>query len=284
MNYYEKHLGDYAKQTRHLSMLEHGAYNLLLDRYYATEEGIPADQAHRLAGARTKEERDAVDAVLAEFFTLKDGVWIKNRVEEEIASARHKIETARQNGRGGGRPKSKPNGIPKANQEQTQEKPTGFPVGNPEGTQGLTGMKALQSPDTRHQTPDTQLLPSARDSEAVDTRARDLGGAATVIPISAAGEACKAMREAGMLHTNPSHPHLLAAIAEGVTPQELADLVREFPGKPMSYVVGAARGRRSEPRPVSGILPAKPVRRLNLITAEEAEALERERGDVHAAH
>ncbi len=25
MNYYERHLGDYAKDTAHLSMLEHGA-------------------------------------------------------------------------------------------------------------------------------------------------------------------------------------------------------------------------------------------------------------------
>jgi uncharacterized protein YdaU (DUF1376 family) len=84
MNYYERHLGDYAKDTKHLSMLEHGAYGLLLDRYYSTEEGIPADQVYRVTGAKSKAERAAVDAVLAEFFSLSDGVWIKNRVEEEI--------------------------------------------------------------------------------------------------------------------------------------------------------------------------------------------------------
>jgi uncharacterized protein YdaU (DUF1376 family) len=33
VNYYERHLGDYAKDAGHLSMLEHGAYSLLLDRY-----------------------------------------------------------------------------------------------------------------------------------------------------------------------------------------------------------------------------------------------------------
>lgn len=84
MNYYERHLGDYAKDTKHLSMLEHGAYGLLLDRYYSTEEGIPAGQVYRVTGAKSKAERAAVDAVLAEFFSLSDGVWIKNRVEEEI--------------------------------------------------------------------------------------------------------------------------------------------------------------------------------------------------------
>ena len=31
MNYYERHLGDYARDAGHLSMLEHGAYALLLN-------------------------------------------------------------------------------------------------------------------------------------------------------------------------------------------------------------------------------------------------------------
>lgn len=84
MNYYERHLGDYAKDTKRLSMLEHGAYNLLLDEYYAKEAGIPADQVYRVTGARSRAERTAVDTVLKDFFVLTDGVWIKNRVEEEI--------------------------------------------------------------------------------------------------------------------------------------------------------------------------------------------------------
>ena len=85
MNYYEHHLGDYAKDTAHLSIMEHGAYRLLLDRYYGTEAGIPADQVHRVARARSREEKAAVDAVLMEFFILHDGIWINNRAEREIA-------------------------------------------------------------------------------------------------------------------------------------------------------------------------------------------------------
>src|SRR5687768_6580586 len=109
MNYYERHLGDYAKDTAHLSMLEHGAYNLLLDRYYGTEVGIPADQVYRVARARTKEERAAVDVVLGEFFELKDGAWTKGRCDEEIEKAKARIDAARENGKKGGRPKAKPN-------------------------------------------------------------------------------------------------------------------------------------------------------------------------------
>jgi len=107
VNYYERHLGDYAKDTGHLSLLEHGVYTLLLDRYYATEQGIPADQAHRLARARTADERAAVDAVLADFFVLVDGVWINHRVGEELAKANARINAARENGKKGGSPKKK---------------------------------------------------------------------------------------------------------------------------------------------------------------------------------
>lgn len=102
MNYYERHLGDYAKDTAHLSMLEHGAYNLLLDRYYSTEHGIEADQVHRLCRARTKEERAALDVVLQEFFSLQEGVWLHKRAEEEIArfhASRPDEEAKRENTR-----------------------------------------------------------------------------------------------------------------------------------------------------------------------------------------
>lgn len=144
MNYYERHLGDYAKDTAHLSMLEHGAYSLLLDRYYGTEGGIPATQAHRVARARSKEEKQAVDDVLAEFFSLSDGVWINQRAEEEIAKAHVKISAAQENGRKGGRPKKHVPG----SETETQTKPSGLFVGSETETQ----TKAHQTPDTRHQT------------------------------------------------------------------------------------------------------------------------------------
>lgn len=162
MNYYERHLGDYSKDTAHLTMIEHGAYGLLLDRYYGTEAGIPADQVHRIARARTKEEKAAVDVVLAEFFQLVDGLWINKRAEEEIAKAHVKINAAKENGKKGGRPrKAKP-----GSENETQPKPGGFSVGSENETQ----KKAHQAPDTKHQTPEpkaadgvTRTTPAAAD-------------------------------------------------------------------------------------------------------------------------
>lgn len=88
MNYYKRHLGDYAKDTGHLSVLEHGAYTLLLDAYYATERPIPADKAHRIAKANTKAEIAAVDAVLADFFTSEGLVYRQARCDREIVIAK----------------------------------------------------------------------------------------------------------------------------------------------------------------------------------------------------
>lgn len=65
-----------------------------------------------------------------------------------------------------------------------------------------------------------------------------------------AGLACRLMREAGCGQTNPSHPDLLAALAEGVTPQVLAHTVREAIAanvrKPFAYAITTARGRRAD--------------------------------------
>lgn len=95
MNYYERHIGDYLKDTAHLSLLEHGVYGRLLDIYYSREEPIPEAQAMRLVGARSEEERAAVAEVLREFFTLEDGNWRHGRCDEELAKYQDKQRKAK---------------------------------------------------------------------------------------------------------------------------------------------------------------------------------------------
>src|SRR5574340_1472937 len=106
MNFYKRHLGDYAKHAGHLSMLEHGAYTLLLDRYYTTERPIASRaEAYRCCRARTREERAAVDAVLEEFFACAGDEFANDRCDEEIAKASHQRDVNRTTGKRGGRPK-----------------------------------------------------------------------------------------------------------------------------------------------------------------------------------
>lgn len=86
MNFYEHHLGDYVRDTAHLSMLEDGAYRRLLDAYYIKEMPIPAAlrDAYRLARAQSKPERDAVQIVLGEFFEETPEGWRHKRCDVEI--------------------------------------------------------------------------------------------------------------------------------------------------------------------------------------------------------
>lgn len=91
MNYYEHHLGDYARDTMHLSALEHGIYRLLLDRYYATEQPIPEEQAHRYARAEPKD----VLPILQEFFVPSANGWTHKRADRVIAAYHAKQEAAK---------------------------------------------------------------------------------------------------------------------------------------------------------------------------------------------
>lgn len=236
INYYEHHLGDYAKDTVHLSMIEHGAYRLLLDRYYGTEAGIPADQVHRFARARTKEEKDAVDVVLAEFFRLVDGVWINHRAEIEIEKAKVRIDAAKNNGKRGGRPRKKPEG----SENETQQKPGGFSVGSENETQ----QKTHQTPYTRHHTPvETHTV-----GNSVDVSGGGGESSADTAP-TPCGLACKAIREAGIAEVNPGHPMLKALLQAGATVDELRSTAVECVGKGkanFAYVLGTARRRREE--------------------------------------
>ncbi len=147
MNFYKRHIGDYLKDTAHLSLLEHGVYTRLLDVYYTREAGIPDDQAARLIGARARDELSALKVVLDEFFELVDGTWMQQRCEREIQDASTKAEANRENGRKGGRPKAKKN--PPDNPDGTQNETDGKPNGNPPGSVSLTEKNLSQTPDSR---------------------------------------------------------------------------------------------------------------------------------------
>ena len=97
MNYYLHHIGDYSKDTSHLTMLEDAAYRRMLDVAYASEKPLPKDQQsiYRLVRARTHAEKLAVDVVLGEFWIEGEGGWHNKRVEEELAKTRSKSAKAR---------------------------------------------------------------------------------------------------------------------------------------------------------------------------------------------
>lgn len=105
--WYPRDMGKYARDTKHLSMTEHGAYNLLLDYYYSTG-GLPQvsnaqsnaqlmpdhSRIYRICGASGKAEQDAVDSVLGFFFELtKDGYYVNEKCEKILSEQTEKHET-----------------------------------------------------------------------------------------------------------------------------------------------------------------------------------------------
>lgn len=97
MNYYEKHIGDYIKDTVSLTMVEDGAYNRLIDQCYQTEKPLPLDskEVYREARANTPAERKAVDYVLGKFFDKTNKGYIQKRVEVEIVRYQDKQRKAK---------------------------------------------------------------------------------------------------------------------------------------------------------------------------------------------
>jgi uncharacterized protein YdaU (DUF1376 family) len=88
MNYYKRHLGDYAKDTRWLSTYQHGVYALLLDWYYANEKPIPMDIAYRIVNARSGPERKATQEVLLAFFDLDKHAGFAHNKHADFAIAK----------------------------------------------------------------------------------------------------------------------------------------------------------------------------------------------------
>ena len=97
MNHYRHHIGDYRKDTAHLSLLEHGIYRQALDLYYLEEQPLPLDlpRLMRLLCVRNADEERSLCAVLADFFTETEEGYVHTRCERELEAIYAKSDKAR---------------------------------------------------------------------------------------------------------------------------------------------------------------------------------------------
>lgn len=116
------HIGDYMRDTGHLSTLEHGAYLLLLFHYWSTGK-LPTDDRKlaTIAGMSTAEWRKARPTI-AEFF---DEEWRHGRVEYELEKAKRISEAGREAGKASGRSRTAKR---KTNDRSTADEPTIEPL------------------------------------------------------------------------------------------------------------------------------------------------------------
>src|SRR5659263_609226 len=84
--YYRWFAGDYLRDTGTLSLIEHGAYRLLLDHYYSEPGNITDEQPrrHRRCTATTREEPPAVDFIVTGYTPLKNGRLTSPRAHREL--------------------------------------------------------------------------------------------------------------------------------------------------------------------------------------------------------
>ena len=102
--YYPRFPGDYQRDTSHLSLVEHGAYILLLDFYYSGEKPLPADRRclYRICRAFSRLERKAVDFVVGEFFNQgEDGLLHNKRADLELEKRRKYLKERSEAGKQG---------------------------------------------------------------------------------------------------------------------------------------------------------------------------------------
>lgn len=93
MHYYKRNIGDYAKKAGRLSMLQHGAYTLLIDSCYDREQFPTLEEAIDWTWASSAAEIEAVEFVLRKFFVLEDGRYVQKRIQEEISEYHEKAAT-----------------------------------------------------------------------------------------------------------------------------------------------------------------------------------------------
>lgn len=124
VNYYSFHIGDYRRDTAHLTPIEHYIYRTLIDWYFLNETQIPKET--QVVIRRLSLGSDMVpnlENVLNDFFVLGENGWRHRRIDSEICEYRNKAEVNRVNGKLGGRPK-KPKKTQTVSERLANDNPT----------------------------------------------------------------------------------------------------------------------------------------------------------------
>lgn len=251
VNYYEHHLGDFMRDTAHLTMVEECAYRRLLDAYYTRERALPGDlrECCKLARATAKPERDAVAYVLREFFELREDGYHQGRADKEIArflESEPEREAKRENER--------------ERQRRTRERRKQlFDLLRSHGIvpafdSTMSELNALLSRVTSQQDhagvtrDDTATQTPLPTSHTPDINTQSLSATECASGPTPGASVCLALREVGIAAVNPSHPTLLALLEAGATVQEFVGAVDAAKGKadPFAYLLGVVKGRRIE--------------------------------------
>lgn len=236
MNYFELYPGDYLRDTSRLTMLEHGAYLRLLMAYYGEEEPLPAAHGELfvIVSAVSAADKAAVVKVADRYFPVddRDGLRHNSRADTEIGKAQKRIRTARENG----------------SKNRPKKNPAGKPAGGPSGStrRDTHSGEALHTPHATRKatTPDTS--PASVENPEL------------------AGELARALQAMGYSECSSRSPDIQLAAGQHITADELRAAAEGKVGKPISYLVSRALGKRRDAAELGAgqsatVTPIKPV-------------------------
>jgi uncharacterized protein YdaU (DUF1376 family) len=232
MNYYPYHIGDFRSGTVNMNRQSRWIYRDMLDVYYDSEKPLTLDLDALCdeIGVESDDERRIVERLLRFKFVKSEDGYRHETCERIIAEYRAKAETAKANGKRGGRPSK-----PKATQSGSDEKPSGFQSGSDPvaiGNPDETGLKTNQEPITNNQNQSTSSLAlTVVGATETDRDDDDFRGKPKMPPVvepvqelSPAVRLTVALRELGVSVTS-MHPTLLDWVAKGVTLQVATEAV-----------------------------------------------------------
>jgi uncharacterized protein YdaU (DUF1376 family) len=238
LNFYKHYLGDFQRDTGHLSLTERGAYLALIHHYYATENQLPTEHAAlcRIAGAHTKVERDAVKSV-TRFFEVRNGMLWHKRIEAELEKQVDRCDKNR--------------AIAVAREERKRAE---LEAKNQHETSTNRAQYVPRNDHQKHTIPEPEPEPKPKPEE-IQTHAFGIpepeapDGAARVGP-TMAGAVCTALRAEGISAVNPSHPKLLALLEKGALLDIFIGAARaestKKASKPFAYVLAVVEGQMLE--------------------------------------
>lgn len=236
MHYYKRNIGDYAKKAGRLTMLQHGAYTLLLDACYDREQFPTREEAIDWLWASSTAEIEAVDFVLSKFFHLVDGRFVQNRIQQELTEYHEKSLNNKR--------------IAQEREAKRREKST-------KRVPDVNEAPPNQEPRTINQEPVTNTPHSpqggARD-DLPEPHELSRQSAGSSHPLAAA--ACMAIKQSGVGISNPGHPKLNALLHAGVTLDQIMDACRRAVEKQKSftYALGILEREQVEARDLAKAL------------------------------
>lgn len=163
MHYYTFNVGDYRKDTGHLSTLEHGIYRQLIDWYFLDEKPIPKETQTVMRRLRLVSDSDlqALQNVLADFFVLQDDGYHQGRCDLAIREYHARADKNKENGKRGGRPK-KTQSVILGNPEETKLK------GNHEPNNPITTNQSEEETTPKRRPPPKVSKPDDVDQQTWD--------------------------------------------------------------------------------------------------------------------